>query len=228
MNTTIIKEQLISSFKSIKSIILILILSLISYTVTISANKIPLMSTNSSQITVSNTIFSLLSILGVFFTLQIFGGNLTKEIDSQSIRYILPYVNRWKIIISKVISYQLYWTIILIIPLLTVSIVKQQLFFPITDLISMLAFFLYINSVALLTSVIAKNEKSSTFIGIVISITVVFIGLWSIISNNIILKIASWLLPFRYITFSWEIVILLAISAGIITMSIIIFNKKEL
>nr|BAL44207.1 hypothetical protein [Weissella hellenica] len=67
MNTTIIKEQLISSFKSIKSIILILILSLISYTVTISANKIPLMSTNSSQITVSNTIFSLLSILGVFF-----------------------------------------------------------------------------------------------------------------------------------------------------------------
>lgn len=228
MNITLVKEQLSTSLKSIKSVILIILLSLISYAVAENSDKVPLISSDTNSISVSTIIFSLLSVLGVFFTMQIFGGNLTREIESESIRYILPYVPRWKIIISKITSYQLYWMIILIIPLVIVSIFKHKLFFPLTGLISMFAFFLYINSVALLTSVIVQKEKSSTFIGIVISIAVVFIGLWSIISNNIILKIISWFLPYRYINFSWEIVILLALSVGLIIFTINIFNTKEL
>jgi len=228
MNITLIKEQLFSSLKSVKSIVLILLLSLISYAVANNFTQLPLLASGTNTLSVSDIIFALLSVLGVFFTLQMFGGNLTREIETQSIRYVLPYVKRYEIILAKIIAYQLFWLIILAISLLILSISRHEFFFPVTDLISMFGFFLYINAIALLTSVVVKKEKSSTFIGIVISILIVFIGIWSILSHNIMLKALSWLLPYRYMTFNWDIIVLFVLSFILIIASIVIFNKKEL
>lgn len=166
------------------------------------------------------------TILGTFFSFILFSGILSKDIESGSIRYVLPYIKRTTLILSKYLAMIIYFVSLVIITLILLFI-EKHFKIPWEQIFNMICFFAYIQALVLLLSSVLK-ERMSTFVGIVIGFALPILGLLSAGSHNLIYEVVTWLLPFRYLYARWDIFALIALTVAIIAATAYIFETREL
>ena len=93
----------------------------------------------------------------MLFSSIIFSGIFTKNIDSQAIRYITPYVHRVKIYFAKYLAMISYFTLVLLVSLIIIFIV------------------------VILLSIVCFKERMASFVGVFISLFFPAIGAWAML-----------------------------------------------
>lgn len=220
---TIIFDELKRSFISVKSIIVIGAFLLVDY---FGAKYNLILRAVLGPNAQLKVLFTGFVIMSTFFAFMLFSGILSRDIESNAIRYILPYIKRWKLILSKYVAMNLYFIVLLAITMLILEI-HQSFSFPWESALNMIVFFAYIQALVMLLSTVLK-ERMSMFVGLAIGFA--FPILESVLAtqrHHLIYRLVEWLLPFRYIDAHWDILVLLLITALLLSASMVIFNRRE-
>ena len=225
---SVIKNEFIKLFKSIKAVIIIAILIATSYYSTkfIMGNKGLIEGANlSTQMTASIQI--LIYIFGIAFVFVLSHNCINQEIQTQTIRFIVPKISRKKFILGKFMGISLFWYSCMSISFIIIAVMSNQNLFK--EYVTVNIFITYMIALTLLLSTIISKTSLSNFVGIVLSVFLPFFGAWVTVDTNSKLSIVKYLLPYHYLVKEgvWLAMPIL-ISVAYITLAIIIFDRKEL
>lgn len=223
---TIFKRELKESMLTIKSLIVLLFFSMLTYFISKHSPELNQLSGGDSSLT--SLIYATIETSGVFFSFLIFSGTIAKMVENGSIRFLISYTSRAKVLIAKYLAMNIYFIILLIIMLPVIGIARGEIFFPILEMAQAVVFFAYITSIVMLLSVITKHERTANFVGIILGFLIPIIGVYSTVVKNRIINLLSWLLPYRYETFNLKSLILIGITIIILCLSVNIFKRLEL
>lgn len=168
------------------------------------------------------------ALLGYLFSSVLFSGLIAEEVESQTMRYLTPYLSRKRIYLEKYFASVFYFLILTVISLVVLFLAKQILLFPVYSFLAILGFYLYIQSLVMLVSTIVSSQRLSNLISLLMSILFPLLYSLSLLKNWVILKIVRWIFPYYYLSKTWEIVVLYLLTALCIWFGIKIFKKKEI
>lgn len=223
---TLFLYELKKNIFNIKTLLILISINFIAYFTSKYSQNI--LTISGGQDSLVSVIYAFIETLGIFFGFLLFSGTISKLVENESIRYIIPYISRSKIILTKYLVILVYFIFLLLSVIPIIFLTQKSVFFPLVELIQGTLFFNYIATLILLISVSVNKEKNSTFLGIFFGISVPILGGISIVNKNYIFQILSWLLPYRYSSINLESIVLFTISCIILLLSTILFQKKEL
>lgn len=224
-------KEFTSLFKSIKSILVIIIM------IGISSGIAKLLSIFGDQITnemgINETPFSAGLLLTVLLASPLFIFTLShniinEEIKSRTIRFLATKTNRNNIIIGKFLGALFFWALCLLIT--TILLIWYSNQFYLIEWLQCLVFISYYLALATLISVLIDNTILTNFLGIAISLVMTVLGLWSLNSDKFILKLYSYLTPYFYYFKDDKIISFSVLIFTIIFLliSLLVFKKRDL
>lgn len=196
---SIARKEFVALFKSIKSILIILIMIAISLGI---AKLLSLFGSQINSVTgLEKTPFQLALLLTVLLTSPLFVFTLShniinEEVKSRTIRFIATKINRSHILLGKFIGALLFWLTCLFITTLLLIFYSHE--FYLLELLQCLVFVSYFLALATLLSVLIDNTILTNFLGIALSLIMIILGLWSMNSDKIWLKLFSYITPYFY------------------------------
>lgn len=217
-----LKKELLS----VRALIIGSIFSLVSFLITNYSQSLLLFVDGKSP--AIETLFGVYAILGFLFSTILFSNIVTTEYRSQTFRYVIPYASRMKIYLAKFLLMITYFLVVTSIGLIVLLVGRNQFYIPINKLINLFIFYTYVESLTLLLSTISANERFSSLLGIILSISFPILYAFIYFKNNAILDVFDWILPFRYLESSWEIGILVIITIFIFYIGEYFFERKDL
>lgn len=115
------------------------------------------------------------------------------------------------------------------LPLITVlTIVPFSRSFQIFSFLESILFVTYFIGFTLFLSTLIQKTTTSMFVGIISSFSFTIVGIWSIFSENVILKIISYLTPYSYV-YKGELLFMIPLLSLVFVLgSIILIRKKDL
>lgn len=179
------------------------------------------------QVHVVDLMFYVFIFTGFLTCSTVFSNILTDDINTQSLRFISPYLSKNKYFVAKFI-------VPLTLFVLEISVSLSILYFygavdgfSIQRLLNLMIIMLYIESIVLLVSLIFLNDVLTIFINIVLSLGIPILYSVASVSKKIVLKILLRLTPYYYYNSNYEILILLSLVIIITIISYFIFRNKE-
>lgn len=170
----------------------------------------------------------LLFLASPLFVTSISHSSVNKEIESKTIRFLATKTSRENIIFGKFLGNVSFWVLCLTVALLLIVPFSKS--FPIVDLIQSIIFVSYFIGLSLFLSTVVNNSAMTMFVGIFISIALPVIGMWSLISKNVIVDTLSYLTPYYYYTqenTAYTYLVLIHIAVFVIA-SLMIFKRRDL
>lgn len=170
----------------------------------------------------------LLFLAAPLFVTSISHSSVNKEIESKTIRFLATKTSRENIIFGKFLGNVSFWVLCLTVALLLIVPFSKS--FPIVDLIQSIIFVSYFIGLSLFLSTVVNSSAMTMFVGIFISIALPVIGMWSLISKNVIVDTLSYLTPYYYYTqenTAYTYLVLIHIAVFVIA-SLMIFKRRDL
>jgi len=219
-----------SLFKSIKSLIIISII----FGVTLGTAK--LVSTFQSQLqelgmgdsSYATGLLIVIILVSPLFVSTLSHNTVNEELSSRTIRFIATKTSRRNIILGKFLGILSFWTVCLIVALLLITPFSGE--FHLSEFIQSVIFITYFIGLSIMLSTIIPRPGITGFLGLVLSIGLTVLGLWSIGSDNILLKIYSYITPYFFYSQDNEFYTYLVLVFPIIFLgiSLITIRKKDL
>lgn len=223
-------REFLSSFKSIKSIVTILIFLGISLGLSklVSNFYEPIRSLGIEGAPYAIAIIFMTILISPFFIFTLSHNAINEEIKSSTVRFIATKTKRVNIIMGKFLGLMLFWCVTLSISTL-ISIVYSHHFY-ILELFISLIFISYYLSLSILISTFVINTTLTNFLGIALSLIMTILGVWSVASSNILLKIYSYITPYHYYfsTNKYLTMFVLIFTLIFLITSIIKFQARDL
>ena len=219
-----------SLFQSIRAILIIIVL----FGVTIgSAKLVNQFKGQLSDLGLGNNAYIiglmlLLFLAAPLFVTSISHSSVNKEIESKTIRFLATKTSRENIIFGKFLGNVFFWVLCLTVALLLIVPFSKSFHF--VDLIQSIIFVSYFIGLSLFLSTVVSNSSMTMFVGIFISIALPVIGMWSLLSKNVIVDTISYLTPYYYYTqenTAYTYLVLIHIAVFVLT-SLIIFKRRDL
>ncbi len=219
-----------SLFQSIRAIIIIVVL----FGVTVgSAKLVSQFKSELSGLGLGNNAYIiglmlLLFLAAPLFVTSISHSSVNKEMESKTIRFLATKTSRESIIFGKFLGNMSFWVICLTVALLLIIPFSKSFYF--VDLIQSIIFVSYFIGLSLFLSTLVNNSSLTMFAGIVISIALPVIGMWSLLSKNVVVDTISYLTPYFYYTnenTSYTYFVLIH-TAVFVILSLIIFKRRDL
>jgi ABC-2 type transport system permease protein len=185
-------------FKSFKSLVVISII----FGVTLgSAKLISIFQSQLHQLGMNDSPYAtgLLIIILLASPLFIFAlshNAINEEYRSRTIRFIATKTSRENIIFGKFFGTLFFWIVCLTIVVILLTFFSGHFYF--SELIQSIIYVSYFIGLTILLSTVISRPGITGFLGIVLSIAVTIIGLWSIGSKNLLLKIFSYITPYFF------------------------------
>ncbi|KQS18810.1 hypothetical protein ASF99_02680 [Exiguobacterium sp. Leaf187] len=170
----------------------------------------------------------LLFLAAPLFVTSISHSSVNKEIESKTIRFLATKTSRENIIFGKFLGNVSFWVLCLTVALLLIVPFSKS--FSIVDLIQSIIFVSYFIGLSLFLSTVVNSSAMTMFVGIFISIALPVIGMWSLISKNVIVDTLSYLTPYYYYTqenTAYTYLVLIHIAVFVIA-SLMIFKRRDL
>ncbi|MGG0747346.1 ABC transporter permease subunit [Priestia megaterium] len=217
-------------FKSVKSVIFIAILCGVTLLI---AQFFKGYQNQLSEFGLGNAyaagLFLIILLLGPLFVISLSHDIINQETKSRTMRFLVTKISRDKIILGKFAGVTLFWSCCLCISLLLIIPFSHEFYFM--KLIESIIFITYFIALALLLSTIINKPSLSMFLGIILSVIIPIIGLWSMITdNNVTITLISYFTPYYYFGESdkeFLIYFVPVLSAILFLGSVLLFRKKE-
>ncbi|MCD8827222.1 ABC transporter permease subunit [Staphylococcus gallinarum] len=224
-------KEFTSLFKSIKSFFIIVVIIGISLglakIIDIFGGQI------NSAVGSSETPFSaglLLAVLltGPLFTFTLSHNIINEEVKTRTIRFLATKTARNNILLGKFIGALLFWGICLLIATILIIWYSHQFYF--LEFLQCLTFISYYLALAMLLSVFIDNTVSTNFLGIIISLVMTVLGIWSLNSDHVLLIIFKYITPYFYFFKDSMILpfVIIIFTFLFLVISLYKFNKRDL
>lgn len=215
-------------FKSVKSILLIIFILAVTLTVAFILNKY---NVKNETIGIGNDIYAtglmvLIYLFSPFFVSSLSHDIVNREIDSKTIRFLATKTSRENIILGKFFGIFLFWCVCIFITVLTIVPFSRS--FQISSFLESILFVTYFIGFTLFLSTLIQKTTTSMFVGIISSFSFTIVGIWSIFSENVILKSISYLTPYSYVYKGEFLFMIPLLSLVFVLGSIILIRKKDL
>lgn len=214
-----------SLFQSIRAILIIVVLFGVT---TGSAKLVSQFKGQLSDLGLGNNAYIIGLMLLLFLAAPLFVTSISHSSVSKTIRFLATKTSRENIIFGKFLGNVSFWVLCLTVSL--ILIVPFSKSFHFVDLIQSIIFVSYFIGLSLFLSTVVNSSSMTMFVGIFISIALPIIGMWSLISKNVIVDTLSYLTPYYYYTqenTAYTYLVLIHIAVFVLT-TLIIFKRRDL
>lgn len=223
---TISKHEFWQLFKSVKSILVILILLCSSYFVSQNGAELIAFLNNGEED--KQVYYSGLSIIlllfGPLFAFTLSHDVINREVSSKTIRFLLTRTSHANILIGKFLGVLTFWFVCLICSYLVIIMYAKYIDFYL--FIQMMLLLLFSVSLTFLLSVVVSKPFMSMFISTVLGLTLPIVSLLLIITDKW-WGIFGYLTPYEYMqNDDWKIIFVLLIGLVIIGFTYIVFKRR--
>lgn len=225
----IIKYELFSLLKSVKSLIIVLFFTLVTFFASkFFAHNDFIMSQANSDSVYTSTIKFLFFFLGFIFITAVSHDILNKEIEMETIRFLVVKTSRMNILLGKFFGVYIFWLLCLSFCFFITFLFSGKL--PLYDYLSIAIFLFYAIAFTFLLSIIIPKSSLTMLLGIILGFIIPILGLAATFKDNI-----WYLLPFKYILPYFYILksglfMLIPLLIGILTISVsfVLLKRKDL
>lgn len=218
-----------SLFKSIRSIIIITLLFLVTLG---TAKLLDNLNSKVENFGINNDymlgLVSLLMLVGPLFVLSLSHDIINSETSSKTMRFLVTKTSRDKIILGKFFGVTIFWFLCLLISTLLIIPFSKTFYFR--EFIEIFLFLSYFIGLTIFLSTIINRPRLSMFISLILAITLPIIGILGLASNEyLILNIVNFFTPYYYISKEEFIspYFILILTTLFIYLSIINIRKKD-
>ncbi|WP_339285694.1 ABC transporter permease subunit [Oceanobacillus sp. FSL K6-3682] len=221
-----------SLFSSIRSIVIIVVL----FGVTIGSARLvrqfeaPLQELGLGNDAYAMGLMLLLILAAPLFVTSLSHNVVNKEMDTRTIRFLAAKTSRSNIILGKFIGSFLFWVVCIAVALLLIVPFPKS--FSILNLVQSIIFVSYFIGLTLFLSTIIPKPSLSMFLGIIISIALPVLGLWSAGTDNLFIKAVGYVTPYFYYmqeeSNNYYVYFVAFFPILFILLSIFIFRKRDL
>ncbi len=170
----------------------------------------------------------LYALLAYLFSTVLFSGTISGEIESQTMRFLTPYLKRKSIYLAKFFAATIYFVVITIISLIVLFITAGFVSISVYSVLMIVGIYLYIESVVLLVSTLATSERASNLINLLISILFPVFYTATLLKDWFLLKAIQWIFPYHYLSKTWEIIFLFVLTTLLVFIGQKLFENKEI
>jgi len=224
----IIRNEFMNSFKSFKSIAIIVFFTITSFlTASYLSDNAQLLGELNSDSAYTSTIKFLVFFLGFLFVFSVSHDLVNRELDYNTIRLLVSKTSRFNIIIGKMLGSFIFWVCSISISFIVVSIYAKTWFY--LDYVTVIAVLFFITSFNVFLSTVVTKPSMTMFLGILLGILFPILGLWAAFSDKWYLLPFKYLLPYHYVVESnFYLVGPFLIGILLVATSYIIFKRKDL
>jgi ABC-2 type transport system permease protein len=227
----IVEKEFKSLFKSFKSIAVIAFFLLVCFATSkfFSSNlgMLHMLQKNNAQSVYVSSIRALVMFLGFLFVLSLSHDVMNREVENQTIRFLVTKCSRNSIIIGKFFGICLFWFICILFSFIVISLFAKQIF--VFDFLQIMCFIAYAISLTILISLLIKKPSHTTFISILLGIAIPVLGLWSVSSTKVISEIVKYILPYYYILKGgYYIIVPFLLSILMLVVALAMFQRRDL
>lgn len=224
----IIRNEFMNSFKSFKSIAIIVFFTLTSFlTASYLSDNAQLLGELNSDSAYTSTIKFLVFFLGFLFVFSVSHDLVNRELDYNTIRLLVSKTSRFNIIIGKMLGSFIFWVCSITISFVVVSIYAKTWFY--LDYVTVIAVLFFITSFNVFLSTIVTKPSITMFLGILFGILFPILGLWAAFSDKWYLLPFKYLLPYHYVVESnFYLVGPFLIGILLVATSYMVFKRKDL
>lgn len=224
----IVEKEFKSLFKSFKSIAMIAFFLIVSFAASkFFSNNLDLLQKNYAESAYVSSIRGLVMFLGFLFVLSLSHDVVNREVENQTIRFLVTKSSRSSIVIGKFLGVFLFWLVCILCSFIVIGLFARQIF--VFDFLQMMCFIAYAVSLTILISLVIKKPSHTTFVGILLGIAVPVLGLWSVSSNKFILEIVKYALPYYYILKGgYYTLVPFCLSILMLLIALAIFQRRDL
>ncbi|UOQ83648.1 ABC transporter permease [Gracilibacillus salinarum] len=229
----ILWREFTDSFKSIRSILIILFVTFISYQSAVFLADNPLLAEEivtygGDQGSVYTLAISFIVLMfGFLFVFAISHDVINKEIEMRTIRLLVNKIPRWQIMIGKFFGILLFWIVTISISYAILLAISGEWSF--LDYFSTLLFLFYAIGLVLFISTVIPKTKLTMFLGILLGLALPIVGFISVLSEKWYLIPFKYLLPYYYVEDnSAKLLVPLLIGVVYLGVSILIMRRRDL
>lgn len=224
----ILKNEFFHTFKSFKSVAIVLFFTLTSVvTATYLTNHPELLGNLDSQAAYTSSIKFLIFFFGFLFVFAVSHDIINREIDYQTIRLLVSKTSRFNIILGKFLGSFLFWIGAISISFLIVSLYARSWF--LLDYLTVCTVLFFITCLNIFLSTWISRPSMTMFVGILLGILCPILGFWAAFSSNWYLLPFKYLLPYYYVVESnGYLVIPFVIGILFLAASYFMFNRRDL
>ncbi|UOQ49712.1 ABC transporter permease [Gracilibacillus caseinilyticus] len=229
----ILWREFTDSFKSIRSILIILFLTFISYQSAVFLENNPviveeILAIGETQGSVYTLAISFIVLMfGFLFAFAISHDVINKEIEMRTIRLLVNKIPRWQIVIGKFFGILLFWVVTIFISYAILTAISGEWSF--LDYLTTLLFLFYVISFVLFISTIIPKTKLTMFLGILLGLFLPIMGLVSLTVEKWYMIPFKYLLPYYYVE-NGSALLPVPLLFGIVFLfvSILIMRRRDL
>ena len=233
---SIAKHESIELLKSIKSILVLLFLLGSTYAgvkVTDFLKDTLDMSSETGLLIFENE--AIIYSIGLSFAVLIFGplfafilshDVINRDIEQRTMRFLVTKTSRKNIVLGKLMGHLLFWITILTVASGLVFVLSKQFSFYL--FFQSLSFLFIFVTLALLLSLFVTKPILSSFISILLGITIPIVSLWAIFSDKWYIAIFKYVSPYYYLQEETMIFLVNFAFASIYgLLAIYLFEKRD-
>jgi ABC-2 type transport system permease protein len=173
---TIMWKEFFSLLKSFKSIAVVAFFILVTFIISRFLNKLPFQFIDGNMSPYLLSIRFLVGAFGFLFGLALSHDILNREIESQTIRYLVTKIPRAQLIIGKSLGVYLFWIVSITISFLIISYYARSFF--LFSYVQLLSFMAYVLGLTILLSFFIRKTTYSMFISVILGILLPALGVW--------------------------------------------------
>lgn len=222
----IMRREFLSLFKSFKSIAVVAFFLLVSFYISkyISGIGFQLGSSSSSPYVIG--IGTLVLLFGFLFGLTLSHDTINREMESQTIRYLVPKTRRLDIIIGKYLGIFLFWVVSITLSFLIISFYAKH--FYIMNYLQLLSFMSYVISVTFMLSFFVKRSTYSMFLSVILGLFLPAIGFYVTYTESF-WQYFKYLFPYFYLLkYNGLVVIPFLLAAAMLALVLTLFQRSDL
>ncbi|AOP16899.1 hypothetical protein ETA57_19570 [Bacillus licheniformis] len=223
-------NEFISLFKSIKSIIVIIIMFWVSYKTAGLIEQAPAdvvreldLGSDAGAIGTAVIVFA----LGFLFIAGLSHDMINREVHTRTVRFLVTKTSRIKIILGKFLGVWLFWFFCMLVSYALVMIAsKEFLWLSYADSMAFLTAAISLN---LLFSIVISRPAVSMFFGIVFALVFPAVSLWAVYSENSMITWFKYITPYYYSVLGGSFIFINFVYAAIVLCgAIVLFKRRDL
>ena len=224
----IVKKEFKSLFKGFKSIAVIAFFLVVCFAASkFFSNNLDILQKDHAESAYVSSIRGLVMFLGFLFVLSLSHDAINREVENQTIRFLVTKSSRSSIVIGKFLGIFLFWLICILCSFIVIGLFAKQIF--VFDFLQIMCFIAYAVSLTILISLVIKKPSHTTFVSILLGIALPVLGLWSVSSTKFISEIIKYILPYYYILKGgYYIIFPFFLSILMLLIALAIFQRRDL
>jgi ABC-2 type transport system permease protein len=166
-------------------------------------------------------------LFGFFFVTVISHDTLSREIDSQTIRFLVTKTTRSSIVLGKYLGVYSFWTMVVTASYIPIIFVSGS--FNLLDYIQLLSFLCFVVGLTILFSAVIKSPTYTLLCGIFCSFVFPVVGVMAMVKTGLYWNLIKFLTPYYYyVNTGYWILVPFLMSILMVLISIIIFTRRDL